>query len=56
MYLTVKQVSERICLSPKTVYRYMADGRLPFHRLSEHCIRIDEKDLIAYMDSIKEQS
>lgn len=55
MYLSIKQAAEQMGVHPKTLYRYIDAGKLPIHKLSPKCIRVDECDIAAYMDSIKEE-
>lgn len=45
MYLTVKQTAGKLGVSSKTVFRYIADGKLKAYKLSQRCVRIDETDL-----------
>jgi excisionase family DNA binding protein len=49
MYLSIKQVAEKLNVCTKTIQRRIADGSIPVSRLSAKFIRIDEKDLEAFM-------
>ena len=54
MYLTIKQAAAELNVSTKTIDRRIKDGSIPAHVLSARMIRIDPKDLQAYMDGNKE--
>jgi excisionase family DNA binding protein len=53
MYLTIAQVAERLQVSSKTVMRRIKDGSLKACKITPQTIRIDERDLQAYMDQHK---
>lgn len=53
MYLSIKQAAERLNVCTKTIHRRIADGSIPASRLSAKFIRIDEKDLEAFMTGKK---
>jgi excisionase family DNA binding protein len=48
--LTVREVAERLSVTPRTVHRYLADGKLPRVQLSERAVRIRETDLQAFIE------
>jgi excisionase family DNA binding protein len=47
--LKVPEVAKRLGISKRTVWRWIKDGKLKVYRLGEKTIRIDEKDLEAFM-------
>jgi excisionase family DNA binding protein len=47
--LTVREVPERLRVSPATVYKLCEAGKLPHVRLAAHAIRIAADDLAAYV-------
>lgn len=53
MYLTVKQASERLQVSTKTIFRRIKDGSITAIRLGPKTIRIEEAELQRYIDSRK---
>lgn len=53
MYLTVKEVAERLRVSHDAITRLINRGRLPASRLSGKTLRISEADLDAFMDAAK---
>ena len=55
MYLTVAQAAERLQVCKKTIFRRIQDGSIPAHSLSSKTLRIDEKDLEAYMDAHRKE-
>ena len=53
MYLTVKQAAEILQVCTKTIFRRIEDGSLPAIRLSAKSLRIDEAELMRYIESLK---
>ena len=51
--LTVAQVAESLQLSERHVRRLIADSTLPVYRLSEGIVRIDEQDLLGYLNRLR---
>ncbi len=49
--LTPREVAERLAVSPRTVYLWIEQGRLPSVRLSERVTRISEDALDAFVAS-----
>lgn len=49
--LTPRQVAERLAVSPRTVYLWIEQGRLPAVHLSERVTRISEEALGAFTES-----
>ncbi|PKQ29168.1 MAG: hypothetical protein CVT60_06765 [Actinobacteria bacterium HGW-Actinobacteria-10] len=47
--LTPKQVAQRLAVSPRTVYLWIEEGRLPALHLSERVTRISEETLAAFV-------
>ena len=50
--LTPRQVAERLAVSPRTVYLWIEQGRLPSVRLSERVTRISEDALDAFVGAV----
>jgi excisionase family DNA binding protein len=50
MYLTIKQAAEMLGVSRKTIDRRIADGSLKAYHLSKRAVRIDPKDLCAFVE------
>lgn len=44
--LTIEDVSKILCISKRTVYNYIKEGKLPFIKLSNRALRFKESDLI----------
>ena len=53
MYLSPSQAAKQLGVCKKTIYRRIADGSLPAVRLAAKTIRIDEKELDAFVDKLK---
>lgn len=53
MYLTVREVAERLRVNPSTVYQLVERGKLAHHRVGARrgAIRVSESDLTAYLES-----
>ena len=49
MYLSVNQVADELGVCPKTVYRYIKDGKIKAVRLSERCIRVPPESIEAFV-------
>lgn len=47
---TPKQVAEQLAVSPRTVYLWIEDGRLPAIRLSDRVTRIPAEELEAFVE------
>ena len=47
-YIKISQVTERLNVSPNTVYKRVSRGDIPAYRIGK-LIRIDERDLEKYM-------
>jgi excisionase family DNA binding protein len=43
--LTVRDLAERLQVTPTCVYRWLAEDRLPAVRFSRRCVRFREKDV-----------
>lgn len=48
--LTVKEVSERLGLSPALVYREIREGRLVAHCFGQRALRVSEENLGRYIE------
>lgn len=51
MLLTVKEVAERLRISPRTAYLWIEEGRLPAIRLAERVTRVSEDAVEAFVAS-----
>lgn len=47
--LTPRQAAQRLAVSPRTIYSWIEEGRLPAIRLSERVTRISEEALAAFI-------
>ena len=52
--LTIRQASERLACSPRTVYRLISEKRLERVLLGRRSARIRETDLVAFVDGLGE--
>lgn len=50
--LRIKTVADRLCITPRAVYNLIAEGKLPGVRVTEHSLRIREKDLEEYLERL----
>ncbi len=50
--LTVRDLAERLRVTPTCVYRWLADGSLPALRLSKRCVRFRESDVLQLLDRL----
>jgi len=55
-YLTVKQAAEKLQVTPRTIFRRIADGSLPCHRLGTKTIRIIDTELEAFVNGAKKEA
>jgi excisionase family DNA binding protein len=56
MFLTVKQVADRLCISPSQVYVLCNTGKLPCHRFGVGrggAIRVTEEQLAQFIETSK---
>jgi excisionase family DNA binding protein len=53
--LTVYDVAERLQVSPRTVFRLLADGRLKAHRI-RRSVRVAEEDFQDFLSASARQS
>jgi excisionase family DNA binding protein len=49
-YWTVKEVAAALQISVQTVYRYVANGEIPFHKLTR-AVRFKPSEIEIWMDS-----
>ena len=49
--LTISEVARRLSVTPRTVHRYLAAGKLPRVQLSERAVRIREGDLERFIEA-----
>jgi excisionase family DNA binding protein len=50
--LTVRELAERLRVTPTCVYRWLADGSLPAIRFSKRCVRFRESDVQQLLDQL----
>ena len=48
-YITMETAAERLCISEKTMKRMVQRGAIPAYRIGPKMVRIDEKELEAYV-------
>ena len=48
-YITMETAAERLCISEKTMKRMVQRGAFPAYRIGPRMVRIDEKELEAYI-------
>lgn len=55
--LTIRDVAERLGISPSTAYALVESHRLPHHRIGvgRGVIRVSEAQLTAYLDTTKQE-
>ena len=51
--LTIKEVASRLKMNKFTIYRKVESGELPSVRLGSRAVRVDEKDLNAWIQKRK---
>ena len=54
MMLTIKEVAGRLKISLSLAYRLVARGEIPCYEIAS-CKRVDEKDLLAYLQRQKKE-
>ena len=50
--LTIEEVAERLNLAPRTIYRYIKDGKLTARKIGKRW-QVKEEDLIVFIDGIQ---
>lgn len=53
-YLTIREVADRLRLTPSYVYKLCAQGQIPFFRFGRKSYRVARGDLIAWERARKE--
>lgn len=53
--LRIKTVADRLCITPRAIYHLIANGKLPVVRVTEHSVRVREKDLEAYLTRLAQR-
>lgn len=48
--LTVRDLAERLRVTPTCVYRWLGENRLPAVRFSRRCVRFRESDVLQMLD------
>lgn len=51
-FYTVKTLAEKLAVKPLTIYRMVADGRLPAVRIGRS-IRFEPEAIAAFLDSVR---
>ena len=52
--ITTKQASERLRVSQSFLRQLAREGKVPFYKLSERCLRFDVDELHSYMKLVAE--
>jgi excisionase family DNA binding protein len=52
--LTVRELSERLGISPGTAYHWLSQGRLPCVRFSSRCVRFRQSDVESMLKQLAE--
>lgn len=52
-FLTIKEVSKKLKISERTVYRLIKAGKLKVLKISKKAFRISEKDLLQFLKKHK---
>lgn len=52
-FYTIPETAERLKVSPKTVRRWIAQGKLKVHRFGKQ-LRIEETDLAAFIEECRQ--
>jgi excisionase family DNA binding protein len=50
--LTVRELAERLGISPGTAYHWLSQGRLPCVRFSSRCVRFRESDVEKMLEQL----
>jgi excisionase family DNA binding protein len=50
--LTVRELAERLRVTPTCVYRWLAENRLPVVRFSSRCLRFRESDIEKMLEQL----
>jgi excisionase family DNA binding protein len=51
--LTVRELAERLRVTPTCVYRWLAESRLPAVRFGKRCVRFRESDVQQLLDQLR---
>ncbi len=54
--LTVSDLAERLNITRTSVYRWVAQGRLPCIRFSKRCIRFRDSEISSVLDELSKAS
>ena len=52
--LTVRELAERLGISPGTAYHWLSQGRLPCVRFSSRCVRFREVDVQKMLEQLRQ--
>lgn len=50
--LTIRELAERLNISPGTAYHWLSQGRLKCVRFSKRCVRFRENDVMQMLDQL----
>ena len=50
--LTIEEVADRLNLAPRTIYRYIKDGKLTARKIGKRW-QVKEEDLAVFIDGIQ---
>lgn len=50
--LTVRDLANRLRVTPTCVYRWLAENRLPVIRFSRRCVRFRESDVASLLEQL----
>ena len=54
--LTVKEVAELLRVDRYCIYRWVAESKIPFIRLTTRCLRFRKEDIDAWLNSFTQQT
>ena len=54
--LTVRELAERLGISPGTAYHWLCQGRLPCVRFSKRCVRFRKSDVEKMLEQLGQAS
>jgi excisionase family DNA binding protein len=54
--LTVRELAERLRVTPTCVYRWLAEFRLPAIRFSKRCVRFRESDVEKMLEQMAQSA
>jgi excisionase family DNA binding protein len=54
-YYTIKEVAALLRVSDRTLQRFMAQGRIPFHVIGDRSVRIAQRDLALFIATTRRE-